>query len=263
MAASSYLFPFSAPPTAAPELSDYPQFIACNIPDDSGASRAFQGYIRPFSDDATARRVLQAIEDGIPLKVNGGRLDVELPDRRNHRFDPYLIDMAEPFTVLLLEFPGIERPRSYLLDPPMIPRLSQCSHLRGDRVIHINGKPFPALCIYSGAVQQFDRNSSRLEQQLDQTATFLAKYLIWLKTRALYRRTNEGPKLVHSRKSHDKITMAEVSRGTDFFWNGYCPGPARHQDRRHISRRSSLIRSAGAGVARLTANVAARENLKS
>jgi hypothetical protein len=224
MAASAQLFSFSAPPTAAPDLSDYTQFIACKVPDDSGASRAFQGYIRPFSDDATARRVLQAIEDGIPLKVNGGRLDAELPDRRDHRLDPYLIDMAEPFTVLLLEFPGTERPRSYLLDPPMIPRLSQCIHLRGDRVININGKPIPALCVYSGAVQQFDRNSSRLEQQLDQTATFLAKYLIWLRTRQLYRRTNEGPKLVRCRTLHGKITMAEVSRSPDLFCEGYWPG---------------------------------------
>jgi hypothetical protein len=214
-----------APPPAVPELYDYTQFTVCSAPVNSGASRAYKGFIRPFSDDATARRVLRAIEDGTPLHVSGGRLDVELSELKDHPLDQYLIDMAEPFTILLLEFAGSERPRSYLLDPPMIPRFSQCYHLRTDRSIQIDGDRLAALCVYSGAVQEFDSRRSRLEQQLDQTATFLAKYLIWLRTRQLYRRTNEGPKLVRRRTPHGKITMAEVSRGPDFFWNGYWPGP--------------------------------------
>jgi hypothetical protein len=225
MAAIANFFPFSAPPTAAPDLSDYTQFVARSVPEGSGAVRACEGFIRPFSDDAAARRILRAVEEGIPLQVCGGRLDVEPSEAKDHPLAPYLIDMAEPFTVLLLEFPGSEHPRTYLLDPPMVPRFSQCHHLRGDKPIQVDGKPLAALCVYSGAVQRFDGTRSRLEQQLDQTATYLAKYLIWLRTRQLYRRTNEGPKLVRRRAPHVKVTLAEVSRAQDFFWDGYWPGP--------------------------------------
>ncbi len=225
MAAAAVLLPFSAPPAAAPELSDYTQFIARRVPEGSGASRAYEGFIRPFSDDGTARRVLRAIEEGIPLQVCGGRLDAELTEPRDNPLDQYLVDMAELFTILLLEFEGTERPRTFLLDPPMVPRFSQCYHLRGDRLIQIDGGELAALCVYSGAVQRFDSGRSPLEQQLDQTATYLAKYLIWLRTRQLYRRTNEGPKLVRRRAPHRRITLDEVPRSRDFFWDGYWPGP--------------------------------------
>jgi hypothetical protein len=107
----------------------------------------------------------------------------------------------------------------------MVRRLSECHHLRRDKPIRVDGKSIAALCVYSGAVQRFDSTRNRLEQQLDQTATYLAKYLIWLRTRQLYRRTDEGPKLVRHRAPHGKITLAEMSRSPDLFWEGHWPGP--------------------------------------
>jgi hypothetical protein len=222
------------PPEGAPELFDYPQFTPCDVPYGTGASKAYCGFIRPFYDDATARRVLRAIEEDLPLQVSGGRLEVELLAQRSHPLDEFLVDMAMPFTILLLEFPGSEHPRTFLLDPPMIPRISQCHHLRTDKSIQIDGKPLPALCVYSGSLQRFDSCRSRLEQLLDQTATYLAKYLIWRRTRKLYRRTQNGAQLVRPRTPRGKITTAEVSRSVDLFWEGYWPGrsapagPAAH-----------------------------------
>src|ERR1035441_6430225 len=213
-----------APPVGAPEFFDYPQFTTCDVPDGSSASKAYRGFIRPFSDDATARRVLRAIEEDLPLKVSGGRLEVELPAPQSHRLDEFLVDMATPHTILVLEFSGSEHPRTFLLDPPMIPRISQCYHLRTDKSIQIDGKQFPALCVYSGSLQRFDSRRSRLEQLLDQTATYLAKYLIWLRSRRLYRRTPNGVQLVRPRTPRGKITTAEVSRSADLFWEGYWPG---------------------------------------
>jgi hypothetical protein len=223
-----------APPEGAPELFDYPRFTTCEVPDGSGASKAYRGFIRPFSDDATARRVLRAIEENLPLQVSGGRLDVELPEPQSHPLDEFLVDMATPYTILLLEFSGSEHPRTFLLDPPMIPRFSQCRHLRIDKSIKINGSSFAALCVYSGSLQRFNSDRSRLEQMLDQTTTYLAKYLIWLRTRKLYRRTRNGAELVRPRTPRGKITMAEVSRSSDLFWEGHWPGrsapsgPAAH-----------------------------------
>lgn len=224
MAAAADAFSCWAPPAAAPELFDYPQFTACAVPEGSGAVAACKGFIRPFSDDATARRTLRAIERDIPLRVSGGRVDVDLPEIQDHHLDDYIVDMALPFTILVLEFADAAHPQAFLLDPPMIPRLTACAHLRPDKLIHIDDHPYPALCVYSGTLQRFDGSRSRLEQFLDQAATYLAKYLIWLRTRALYRRTPEGPKLIRPGRPQRHIASAEIQRDPTVFCDGYWPG---------------------------------------
>jgi hypothetical protein len=211
---------------AAPGLSDYQQFTAYTIPDGCGAIAAYKGFIRPFSDDATARRVLQAVEEGRSLQVSGGRVDADLPEQRVHDLDPLLVKVAVPFTVLLLEFPAPERPRAYLLDPPMVHRVSMCSHLRHDKSIEISGRKIPALCVYSGALEKFDPCRSILEQQLDQTATYLAKYLIWLRTRQLFRHSDAGRQLVRQRRAQRKIDASKVLESPGLFFDGFWPGPS-------------------------------------
>ena len=223
-----------APLPAAPELSDYPQFTACNVPVGSGASKAYQGFIRPFSDDATARRVLQAIEENLRIEVSGGRLDASPPAPKPHPYDKLLIDMAAPCTVLVLEFAGSEHARTFLLHPSMIPRLSQSPHLRRDKSIKIDGASYPALCVYSGSLHQFEDGRSRLEQLLDQTATYLAKYIVWLRTRKLYQRTPKGPQNVRSKHPVRNPTAADLLGSPHLFYAGYWPGrsapsgPAAH-----------------------------------
>jgi hypothetical protein len=222
------------PPQAAPELSDYPQFTACKVPGGSGATKAYKGFIRPYSDDATARRVLQAIEENLRLEVSGGRLDASPPAPKPHPYRELLIGMAAPCTVLVLEFAGSEHARTFLLDPPMIPRLSQSPHLRLDKSIKIDGASYPALCVYSGSLHRFEDGRSRLEQLLDQTATYLAKYIVWLRTRKLYQRTREGPQIVRSKHLVRNPTAADLLGSPDLLYAGYWPGhsapsgPAAH-----------------------------------
>jgi hypothetical protein len=211
---------------AASELSDYVQFKACDVPKESGASRAYRGFIRPFSDDATARRVLRAIEGNRPITVFGGRLDADDTGLPDHAHEDFLVEMGIPFTVMVLTFSDGQRSRTYLLDPPIIPRLSACPHLRPDKSIVIGGTKVPALCVYSGAVFKFDDDKSAIEQVLDQTATYLAKYLVWLRTRNLYRRTPEGDKLVHKRVPGEHVGNAEILLRINSFWEGYWPGPS-------------------------------------
>lgn len=227
MAATANLLPFSAPPTAAPDLSDYARFVACSVPRESGAARAYRGFIRPFSDDATARRVLRAIENGIPLQVSGGRLDVELPYTRNHGLDAYLVNMALPFTVLVLESDDTPHPRAYLTEPRMHQRLNWPTHLRTDKSISIDGNPHPALCVYSGALFKYTSERSRLEQFLDQTATYLAKYLIWLRTRQLFRPCGDGTRQFEYRRGpHEAVAGIELLHSPNVYWDGYWPGPS-------------------------------------
>ena len=227
MAATANLLPFSAPPKAAPDLLDYARIVACSVPEKSGASRAYKGFIRPFSDDATAQRVLRAFEDGIPLQVSGGRLDVELPHTRNHGLDAYLVDMALPFTVLVLESDDTPHPRAYLTEPRMRPRLNWPTHIRADKSVSIDGNPHPALCVYSGALFKYTSERSRLEQFLDQTATYLAKYLIWLRTRQLFRPYRDGTRQFEYRRGpQEAVTGIELLHSLNVYWDGYWPGPS-------------------------------------
>jgi hypothetical protein len=224
MAAATSTLSAPAQPAPAEELADYPQFTPCVTPAGSGASRAFSGFLRPFSDDATARRVLSAIESGVTVDVSGGRLEAGSDEPPPHRLHQYLVDMAIPCRVLVLDFPGDEHPRAYLTDPPMVPRFSECEHLRHDRSIALDGRAVPALCVYAGNHMRFDPNRSRLEQFLDQTATYLAKYLIWLRTRELFIWTPGGRRLIKTRRLNMKITPREVTASQTHFWDGYWPG---------------------------------------
>jgi hypothetical protein len=224
VAAASDLHSFPASLNATPELGEYTQFQQCEVPDRSEASRAFVGFLRPFSDDATAKRVLRALEHDRALDVFGGRLDASYHDLPKSKFEEFLIETAAPFKVLALEFSDSRRPRTYLLDPPMIARLSECTHLRKDRSVTFRGANIPALCVYSGSIFKFEDGSSKIQQMLDQTATYLAKYVVWLSTRNLFRKTDTGATLVRQRAPNDPVTSVEVARNPDCFWRGYWPG---------------------------------------
>lgn len=212
-------------PPAAPELSDYPQFVSVEAPEQSRAIAAFEGYIRPFTDDQTARHVLRAIEKGIPLQIAGGRLHVDASHLRKHPFEDFLTDMALPCTVLILDFEGTEHPRAFLTKPVMLPRLSQCPHIRPDKSVMIDGHLQPALCVYSGSLFQYMPDRSRLEQFLDQVATYLAKHLIWLMTRMLFRDIPGGARqFVYRRKPNEPVTNLDLIKSPNVYWDGYWPG---------------------------------------
>jgi hypothetical protein len=216
----------SVPLIAALELGEYEQFAPCDVPRGSGAIRAFKGYIRPFSNDENARQVLRAIEANLPLNVWGGRLFAEAAQMGKHPLEGYLVAMALPCTILVLEFPGKEHPRAFLLEPAMTQRLSMPSHLRTDKRVEINGRMLPALCVYSGSLFRYGVERSILAQFLDQTATYLAKYIIWLRTRQLYEFAGVGRRLVAERGPEEPVTEPVLSRARNLAWDGYWPGPS-------------------------------------
>lgn len=215
-----------APVIPAP-IPSYPQFHLTTIPEDSEATRAYRGYIRPFSDDETARSVLRAIEANVSLTIASGRISADVDNLSPHPYEEFLIDMAVPCTIVVLEFEGREHPRSYLIDPPMTPRLSENPHLRKDKSLRIEGRLLPALCVYSGSFFQYSEDAAKNAQFLDQTATYLAKHLIWMRSRMLFRRRETGtPLLARRRRPGEKITTMELKVSKKSFWHGYWPGQA-------------------------------------
>ncbi|MGD0097988.1 MAG: SEC-C domain-containing protein [Terracidiphilus sp.] len=225
--AAPVLSPLSlVPRDAAPELTDYPQFKPCDSPEESGAIRAYKGYIRPFSDDQTARDILRAIESHIPLQISEGRLSLESSHIQKHPFEDFLVGMAVPFVIMVVEFKGTEHPRAFLLRPRMVPRYSLSPHLRTDKSVRIDGRSQPALCVYSGSLFQYRTDRDPLEQFLDQTSTYLAKYLIWLRTRQLFFDSPDGMRhFVYKRKPQETFTEIDLVQSRDLYWDGYWPGP--------------------------------------
>lgn len=209
----------------APE-SDYSQFAETDIPPGSGASKAYRGYVRPFSDDETARQVLRALEANLPLTVSAGRLHASASHLPKHPVEGFLLDMALPCTVIVLEFPGTEHRRAFLIDPGLVPRFSQNPHVRIDKSICFNGRMHPALCVYSGNLFRYQGDRTRLEQFLDQTATYLAKHLIWLRTRMLLCRAygSVAANVVRRRKPNETVTQMELILSPHVYWEGYWPG---------------------------------------
>jgi hypothetical protein len=216
----------AAPVFPAP-IPNYPQFYLTAIPEGSGAVRAYRGYIRPFSDDATACSVLRAFEANSAVTIASGRISADANGLSRNLFEDFLVDMAEPCTVVVLEFAGKEHPRCYLIDPPMVPRFSENLHVRKDRSLCVAGQLRPALCVYSGSLFKYSNDGNRLEQFLDQLATYLGKHLIWLRSRSLYRRSTKGPRvLVRLRLPGEKLAITEVKLCKKYFLHGYWAGQA-------------------------------------
>ncbi|WP_408609949.1 SEC-C metal-binding domain-containing protein [Candidatus Korobacter versatilis] len=91
------------------------------------------------------------------------------------------------FEVLLLEFDNPQHPWVYCVAPEVsrdvFPALL---HIREDRSIWFRGRYIPGLCVYSASIFKFESWPSKSVQVLDQTATYLGKLVIWLRTRRLF-----------------------------------------------------------------------------
>jgi hypothetical protein len=171
-------------PLAAPGISEYPQFVRTTVPPGSGAMRAWTGIIQPFIDHGNARRFLTCVESSSAFDIVRGTIYAESAPGIEHWADSWLVRTDIRFRLLVLEFGGSEHPRAYALQPeisyhshPMHP------HLRVDRTIHLGPQRLPALCVYSGAEFVYSPAWPRIVQFLDQVSTFLARHIIWLRTR--------------------------------------------------------------------------------
>jgi len=226
----------TAPETPAPPIPMYPQFVETVIPDHCAAVRAYRGFIRPFTDDETARRVLRAITANESLQVSAGRLDSLARDLPIHRSEEYLVNMAIPCTVVVLEFSGTKHHSAYLIDPIQVPRFSANRHTWWKSKVAIDGIAIPELCVYSGNLFKYDSTCERLPQFLNQLSTYLAKHLIFLRTRMLYRLHKDGTlRMVKRRKPWELVRRGIPTLGQQLQWLGFWPGQvAPHGAAEHL-----------------------------
>ncbi|CAN5608933.1 hypothetical protein BH10ACI4_BH10ACI4_26030 [soil metagenome] len=225
----------AAPETPAPPIPGYPQFVECQVPEGSDAIHAYRGYIRSFSDDLTASRVLRAIVAEQPLIVSEGRLDSEAVGLPRDPLEDYLEEMATPCTVVVLEFSGRRHPRAFLINPLPVRRVSGSQHIWWDKTVVIDGKVTPELCVYAANLFQYDPALERLPQFLNQLSTYLAKHLIFLRTRMLCTLQKNGSvRRMTLRKPWQSINLHLLNVVQKSLWFGVWIGnaaphlPAQH-----------------------------------
>jgi len=228
--------PLVAPASPAPPIPSYRQFIETQVPPGCGAIRAFRGYIRPFSDDETACRVLRALVAEEALRVFEGRLDSDAVGLPEHALEPFLREMAEPCTVVILEFEGKRHPQAYLVNPLPHVRASNNHHTWWDRTVQIDGKQVPQMCVYSANQFEYDPAIERLPQFLNQVSTYLAKHLIFLRTRMLHARRKDGTlRKMSDRKPWRPVNLGQLTFSKKSYLYGTWVGSvARHGIAEHL-----------------------------
>ena len=235
------------PLKAVPLSLFYPQFTQVVVPGGADADSAWIGEIQPFTSDTAARAFLHDIEAGKSIWVSGGRVQERGPSGI-HWADPLLLNMTARCKLLILtrRFPA--HPRAYLLNPEFPEHYSFTHpHPRFDLTITWEGKKVPGLCVYSAAEFKFDPKEERNRQFLDQVTLYVARHLIWLRTRQLFRGFPPKGQLLRVLLPGDQIgddrpVLRQPAFGNNKpifdFWAGYWPGgtalafdPATHLSR--------------------------------
>jgi hypothetical protein len=223
----------------------YPGFSPVEVPSGTSARRAWIGSLQPFEDDESSRLLLRALDENRAVQIDRGTVRaISYPDA-SHPLEELLTTMRVSFNLLLLEFAPPVHPRVYGLKP----RISQYvfpahPHLRGDQRIEYRGARLPALCVYSAADFRYLKEIPTSVEFLDQIATFLAKQLIWIRTRRLF--DIDTGQLIYAPpagdlildfepRSEDNVPIVSLRvRSTTRIWKGYWPGdtapvgPAAH-----------------------------------
>ncbi len=235
MAAS--IFSLEASQIATSLSADYPQFTRVIVPEGSNADSAWIGEIQPFASDNVAKPFLHNVEISEPIWVSSGRIREESLGKP-HWADPLLIGMGVRCKLLILMQPAPAHPRAYLLNPVFPEHYSLVHpHPRFDQMIVWNHKNVPGLCIYSAPEFQYDPTRKRISQFLEQATLFVARHLIWLRTRQLFRGFPPTGTLLRVLRPgetllNDKPVLVQPAVGAGKpildYWAGYWPGPTSH-----------------------------------
>jgi hypothetical protein len=248
MSASPAITPGSMLPEAASIAVNYPQFRSVSVHADTKAHAAWEGTIQPFTSDNAARMFLRSMEADVRLGVSEGTLLCgDKAPNDFHWADPFLLGIAERCRVLVLSFAPPVHARSYLLNPEFSRAfLSYHPHPRADLEIRLDKRTLSGLCVYSAAEFNFGGEVDLIVEYLDQASLFVARHLIWLRTRRLHRFVGGKRQLIYSPKPGELIVdtevgirnavMASVKIPEPQFWDGYWPGRvARASGREHLS----------------------------
>jgi hypothetical protein len=181
--------------------------------------------------------LLRLLDRDMQVDVDQGTLipSIESFGLQPHRLEQLLVSTSISFSIVVLDYGEKRHPEAYSV-APYIDRIAHPGqpHLRLDRVISHGGRTIPALCVYSAAEYRYSATAPRLVEFLDQTATYLAKHVIWLRTRRLYDAATgallyapQPGEIIMDTETRDMTYMLGVckrSRQSRRIWSGYWPG---------------------------------------
>ena len=187
VAAAAQLSPYIGD---AVELDDYyTAFYQVEVPHGTSAIRAWRGRVQPYRSDDDARNLLTTLESGSSVSCDQGYLcagEGNSERTTTHWAKPFLVSMAQPFEVLILERPTPMHPVAFSLRPEISwYRFPGHPHLRCDIPLQCGGRTLHGLCVYSAADFAYSGNVPRIVQFVDQVATYLARHIVWERTRRL------------------------------------------------------------------------------
>lgn len=222
------------------ELDDYyAAFYHIEVPPGTSATRAWRGRLQPYRSDDVARNLLTILESGRSVNCDQGFLScgAESSERTAaHWAKPFLGSMAQQFEVLILERPEPMHPVAFSLSPEISwYRFPGHPHLRFDIPMQYAGRTLHGLCVYSAAEFTYVRNVPRIVQYVDQVSGYLARHLVWERTRRL---ENFAGHILYQPKAGEPIVDTEPRmqqreampflkhpvRYPERLWRGYWPG---------------------------------------
>jgi hypothetical protein len=215
----------------------YRSFFEAEPPPGSSVSKAWRGTIQPFASDEIAKKLLRHLDRDLPVDVDHGELRPIKGAESviEHWLEPMLVQMTTRFSILVLDYGNDQHPRGFSLRP----RISTSvfpghPHLRLDQSIVQCGYELQALCVYSAAEFRYSTVAPRIVQYLDQIAIYLAKHLIWMRTRRLYEVATgtllyapiEGQIVIDTepRSAKHIFGISREWKEATKVWRGYWPG---------------------------------------
>ena len=187
VAAAAQLSPYIGD---AVELDDYyTAFYQVEVPHGTSAIRAWRGRVQPYRSDDDARNLLTTLESGSSVSCDQGFLSSgakRFERTAAHWAIPFLVSMAQQFEVLVLVRPEPMHPVAFSLRPEISwYRFPGHPHLRFDIPLQYAGRTLHGLCVYSAADFVYSGNAPHIVQFVDQVATYLARHIVWERTRRL------------------------------------------------------------------------------
>jgi hypothetical protein len=162
----------------------YPQFARVSVPEFSQAKTAWCGTVLPFDAASNVVSIYSDLKRDRIVNVQAGGLR-HIGALGPTDQDPnvrYLIDMQIEFRLMVLDYANGRHPDAYCVKPEISrQRFPLHPHLRDDLSIPVGGRYIQALCTDYAP----DLLCTSIVDLLDYAAIFLAKHVIWLRTRRL------------------------------------------------------------------------------
>jgi hypothetical protein len=179
-------------------IRDYPGFVRTSPPFNGDGDETWQGVIRPYAacNERDLMLVLDDLQAASSVCIRRGTLSHDPNCGREHTAIPVAQGMAvlkrmggfdaEAFTIRVVVPPAPRHPKAIAI----YPEISAESHPKHPHLFRHDRRPgslcsggSDALCTYRPGSEDGDLATSSMTTYLDYVALFLAKHVVWRRTR--------------------------------------------------------------------------------